>query len=311
MATAEPPAKRARGDDGPLDVIATLLKQIEQKDKMIQNYESIIRSNERIQAANKEELLHKRISELERSGAQAPNHAALPLTDPSVRDKWRAFFEEDLKVMCKPDCRDRFFSSLLITIEKYRKFCCQKSAVGIQEKIPTSPAYIDVKDQQISWLKEETIRKGAYIEIYEKEIRSLKDVNAAKDTEMRSMISSKDYALHHTISTKDTTIRHTEELLEKSKVEYARREAVMLAKIRELERQQPAALITENKRLKAELANIKSPQRPSPLESAFHARAKVIFDARDNYASITGNKEKAAVEAMVKLSDTAVVDDKA
>ena len=310
MATAEPPAKRARGDDGPLDVIATLLKQIEQKDKMIQNYESIIRSNERIQAANKEELLHKRISELERSGAQAPNHAALPLTDPSVRDKWRAFFEEDLKVMCKPDCRDRFFSTLLITIEKYRKFCCPKPTVGIQEKMPTPPAYSDVKDQQIAWLKEESIRKGVYMEVYEKEIRSLKDANAAKDTELRTMISSKDYALHHAISTKDTTIRHTEELLEKSKAEFARREAIMLAKIRELERQQPAALITENKRLKAELANTKSPQRPSPLESAFLTRAKVLLDARDNYAVAAGNKEKVAVEAMVKLSDTVVVDDK-
>ena len=307
MTTAEPPAKRARGDDGPLDVIATLLKRMEQKDGMIQNYESIIRSNERIQAANKEELLHKRISELEHSGPQAPNHAALPLTDPSVRDKWRAFFEEDLKAMCKPDCRDRFFSTLLITIEKYRKFCCPKPTVGM----PTPPAYSDAKDQQIAWLKEESIRKGVYMEVYEKEIRSLKDTNTAKDTELKTMISSKDYALHHAISTKDTTIRHTEELLEKSKLEYARREAVMLAKIRELERQQPAALITENKRLKAELANTKSPQRPSPLESAFLTRAKVLLDARDNYTAAAGNKEKTAVEAMVKLSDTSVVvDDK-
>ena len=227
---AEPPAKRARGDDGSLDVIATLLKRMEQKDEKIQSYESILRSSERIQNAKKEELLHKRISELERNATQAPNSTT---PDPSAHARWS-----------------------------------------------------DVKDQQIIWLKEENIRKGVYIDIYEKEIRNLKDANDVKNT----------------------TIKHTEELLEKSKMEYTQRETAMLNKIRELERQQPAALIAENKRLKAELANAKAPQRPSPSEVAFRTQVKGLLDARDNYAAAVKKDDKTAA---VKLSDTAVVDDKA
>ena len=219
--TAEPPAKRARGDDGSLDVIATLLKRMEQKDMKIQSYESILRSHEQLQNAKKEELLLKRISELECN--------ATP--DPSTHSK------------------------------------CS-----------------DVKDQQIIWLKEENIRKGVYIDIYEKEIRNLKGANDVKNT----------------------TIKHTEELLEKSKMEHTQRETAMLNKIRELERQQPAALIAENKRLKAELANAKAPQRPSPSEVAFRTQVKGLIDARDNYATAVGSKEKTA-----KLTDTTVTTDKA